>query len=437
MAESDLSSEVAATTVLPAASGVSATENSNGNIDLSWTVNDDSPDGGQDIERSSDGGSTWTDVATGLGDDTTSYTDTSVSEGVTYEYRVERNTDHATTTSSTVSVTTTITVTVSAETVVANEPTPSLPRSTRTMTATPTTVTATEPPLSTVDASLTVTISAVTVTANELTPSQTVGTTSVTIAASAVSAIEPSITRSAARTVTAPLQTTTVSLPQPSIVTTTVRTVPPLSVSAIEPSLARAEAELFAELRDEIAANNPNDALILDDDDVLQTVITAIARTLDELTLQINNVERDLFIESADEDALDELGKPVDTRRPSGESDGKYRTRLWAGYGRATSDTTIEDFGAILTQVLQADPDTIDIRGAADRPVIIATVDIDVLEKSLFDASKIAELLKDSIASGHNIELEAVGSFEFDGADYTPSNNSGFGDGEFGGVITG
>jgi len=106
MAESGLSNEVNATTVLPAASNVSASTNSNGNIDVTWTNNDDSTDGGIDVERSTDSFSTANTVVTGLSPSTTSYTDTTVSDGKTYEYRIERNTDHATATSATASVTT-------------------------------------------------------------------------------------------------------------------------------------------------------------------------------------------------------------------------------------------------------------------------------------------------------------------------------------------
>lgn len=95
--ESDLSAEVNAVTVLPAPSSLSASI-SNGDVALSWTVSDDSSDGGIDVERSTDGFSTITTLAT-LDDDETSYTDTSGTGGTAYEYRIERNTDHATATS--------------------------------------------------------------------------------------------------------------------------------------------------------------------------------------------------------------------------------------------------------------------------------------------------------------------------------------------------
>ena len=112
MAESDLSNEVNATTVLPAASNLTTIVNNNDNVDLSWTNNDDSIDGGIDVERSSDGGSTWNDLVTGLSPSTTSYEDTSASVGNTYKYRIERNTDHATATSVTATITVTLGFTI-------------------------------------------------------------------------------------------------------------------------------------------------------------------------------------------------------------------------------------------------------------------------------------------------------------------------------------
>ena len=104
MAESDLSAEVNATTVLPAPSLLSATATDNGNVDLSWTNKDDSIDGGIDVDRSTDGFSTVNTVTSGLSPSATTYTDTSTSGGEIYEYRIERNTDHATATSETATV---------------------------------------------------------------------------------------------------------------------------------------------------------------------------------------------------------------------------------------------------------------------------------------------------------------------------------------------
>jgi len=75
------------------------TGDGDGNVDVSWSYTDSSTDGGVDVERSTDGFSTLTTVASGLSTSTTSFTDTSASRGVTYTYRIERNTQFTTETS--------------------------------------------------------------------------------------------------------------------------------------------------------------------------------------------------------------------------------------------------------------------------------------------------------------------------------------------------
>jgi len=94
-----LSSEVTATTGLPAPSNVSATVISTSEISVSWTNNDDSPDGEIIVERSTDGFATVTTVASGLSPPTASFNDSTAPTGEPVEYRVERTTDHATATS--------------------------------------------------------------------------------------------------------------------------------------------------------------------------------------------------------------------------------------------------------------------------------------------------------------------------------------------------
>lgn len=104
MAESDLSTQIDAVTVLPAPSGVS-TSTTTSDVTITWTNNDDSSDGNITVEKSTDGGTSWSDATTTLAPSDTSYTDTSVTQGDTYQYRVTRVTDHTEATSSSVSAT--------------------------------------------------------------------------------------------------------------------------------------------------------------------------------------------------------------------------------------------------------------------------------------------------------------------------------------------
>ncbi|WP_135830631.1 fibronectin type III domain-containing protein [Halorussus halobius] len=91
-----LSSEVATTTELPAASGLSLDTAIEDEIALSWTRNDNSSDGSWEIYRSTDG-SLGTEITGGLSPDTTSFTDTGLLDGERYYYTVRRVTGHAST----------------------------------------------------------------------------------------------------------------------------------------------------------------------------------------------------------------------------------------------------------------------------------------------------------------------------------------------------
>lgn len=104
--ESDLSNEDDATTDLPEpAIGDTYYYQQTQEIEVPWTINDNSGDGGVDIERSTDDGDTWSTIATGLDPGSSPYYDSDVPLGETYTYRIERNTDHATATSGTDSTT--------------------------------------------------------------------------------------------------------------------------------------------------------------------------------------------------------------------------------------------------------------------------------------------------------------------------------------------
>lgn len=95
MTESALSGEVSAVTILPGPVDLTPEKTADG-AELAWTKADDSPDGSVAIERSDDGGSTWSTIDSGLPASTESYTDTAISEGDQIVYRVVRSTDHAT-----------------------------------------------------------------------------------------------------------------------------------------------------------------------------------------------------------------------------------------------------------------------------------------------------------------------------------------------------
>src|SRR5207244_3378784 len=88
------SSTASATTLAVAPSpptGLAATSVSSSQINLSWTAPSDNGGSaitGYKIERSSDGGTTWTTLVANTGSTATSYSDTGLTRSTTYAYRV-------------------------------------------------------------------------------------------------------------------------------------------------------------------------------------------------------------------------------------------------------------------------------------------------------------------------------------------------------------
>ncbi|MFW5951180.1 MAG: fibronectin type III domain-containing protein, partial [Gemmatimonadota bacterium] len=83
---SEYTGEVAVTTLPAPPSRLSAAPASDTAVDLAWADNSDTETGFR-IERSTDGGSTFTELIT-VGADVTSYTDTGLAPSTTYSYRV-------------------------------------------------------------------------------------------------------------------------------------------------------------------------------------------------------------------------------------------------------------------------------------------------------------------------------------------------------------
>lgn len=98
--------EVAGTTPLPAPTLDALDASVADAITVEYILADDSSDGDVTVERSRDGGSSWTTVATIAALSQTSYTDTGLLDGEAYHYRLTRATDHVSAQSGTLSATT-------------------------------------------------------------------------------------------------------------------------------------------------------------------------------------------------------------------------------------------------------------------------------------------------------------------------------------------
>src|SRR2546425_7113437 len=111
---------MASATTLAAApsppTGVTATTVSSSQINLSWTAPSDNGGSaitGYMIERSTDGGSTWSKLVANTGIAGTTYSDIGLTHGATYTYRVSANNSIGTGSPSSTASTTTLAVTAS------------------------------------------------------------------------------------------------------------------------------------------------------------------------------------------------------------------------------------------------------------------------------------------------------------------------------------
>lgn len=95
--------EASVVTPLLAPTNLSASINGD-DIDLSWTVDYDTSIGTLAVERSTDGGETWTELTSGLAAGTTAYTDTAPDKTPEYTYRVIRSATNATAVSEPVTI---------------------------------------------------------------------------------------------------------------------------------------------------------------------------------------------------------------------------------------------------------------------------------------------------------------------------------------------
>lgn len=88
--ESDPTNEATSVTTLLPPSNVTIDPTTEGQVDLSWTKQDDNSEGEFEIFRSTDPTSIGTKIADGIGVNTTSYTDTGINTDTAYYYTVRR-----------------------------------------------------------------------------------------------------------------------------------------------------------------------------------------------------------------------------------------------------------------------------------------------------------------------------------------------------------
>jgi hypothetical protein len=206
-----------------------------------------------------------------------------------------------------------------------------------------------------------------------------------------------------------------------------------------ESELFRTDASIQTFIHDntrDVWENYDNNAIQIEQNDPLHTVIHALQTDVDRFDAAVRKQYRNLFVETASGPFLDLLADRYNLNRRSNESDSRLRRRIKARIAAASSDGSFDDLASIVLFVLDAAPNQVRLltpSNTGTEATVIVQTTTEVLDATKFSNDEIVDLLNDSVPIGAAIELRTDGTFQFDGPNYTPDPNTGFGEGTWGG----
>lgn len=127
------------------------------------------------------------------------------------------------------------------------------------------------------------------------------------------------------------------------------------------------------------------------------------------LTYNVDVLYDERYVDTATGTELDRLGANVGVRRPTGESDAKFRKRVKAGYVTANSRGTFSDVARAAVAILDCDTNQVSLeraRHTSEAATARLSVEGTVLDNSLFTNTEIKDVLSDALVGGHRLELQ-------------------------------
>lgn len=180
-----------------------------------------------------------------------------------------------------------------------------------------------------------------------------------------------------------------------------------------------------------------NDALDIQQGDPLHTLIHALQTDVDRFDDDLRTQYENLFVETAHGAFLERIGRGFRIQRREGEADQRLRSRIKARISALASDATFEEFASIVLFVLDAAPTQVKLetpsQSGTPMTVIVVTT-TDVLDATAFTEAAIVDLLNESVPAGARVQIRTDGTFQYDGPNFAPDANTGFGEGTWGGT---
>lgn len=180
-----------------------------------------------------------------------------------------------------------------------------------------------------------------------------------------------------------------------------------------------------------------NEAVDITEGDPLYHLLSVLQTEPSRFDNHMAKQYKQLFVATATGPFLDRIAYRYNLHRQDGESDDRLRQRIRAAIAAATSESTFEYFASVVLFVLEANPDEVKLlppSQTGNPATITISVASEVLDETEFTESEIVALLNESVPAGGSVELRSDGTFQFDGDNFTPDANTGFGEGTFGGA---
>jgi hypothetical protein len=151
----------------------------------------------------------------------------------------------------------------------------------------------------------------------------------------------------------------------------------------------------------------------------LYKLLTVLASENERIDIELDELYDNRFLGSASGDELEKIGDLVGVNRKEGEQDDKLRKRIRAAFAANASDTTYKSFASAALSILDAGPDSVEIKTPPDTPQKTVRLNVDgaVLEDSPLTEDELSVLLGAALSIDAKLQIKDTGTFAFDGDD--------------------
>jgi len=164
----------------------------------------------------------------------------------------------------------------------------------------------------------------------------------------------------------------------------------------------------------------------------IERLVGILSGLLYRVEITTEQLKNERYVETATGIELDRRGREFNVDRPAGEGDRAFRQRVKAARGRARSTTTWPDFARLTLDVLEADPNDVNlsIDYSDELGSVIVEVSTKLIDEAPFDEAIIKSFLEATLPGSRRVALRRRDGFQFSLPSTTDEKSgAGFGQG--------